>query len=84
MKKNDYITIPQLANVLGISRIAVYNKVRKGQIKAVKIGRTFAIPQSQISEIMGRKLSEKDKKEIDLAVEKTVREYGSVLKLLGS
>jgi excisionase family DNA binding protein len=84
MKKNDYITIPQLANMLGISRIAVYNKVRKGQIKAVKIGRIFAIPQSQIGEIMGRKLSKKDKKEIDLAVEKTVREYGSVLKLLGS
>ncbi len=84
MKKSEYLTIPQLAKILGISRIAVYRKVKKGQIKAVKIGRTFAIPQKQIAAILGKSLHEADKKEIDSAVKKTVKEYGQVLKLLGS
>lgn len=84
MKKDEYITIPQLAKILGISRIAVYRKVKKGQIKAVKIGRTFAIHQKHIAAILGKTLHQEDKKEIDHAMKKTVKEYGQTLKLLGS
>lgn len=83
MKKGEYITIPQLAKILGISRIAVYRKVKKGQIKAVRIGRTFAIPQRQIGAILGKTLRREDKQQIEAAVRKTVREYGETLKLLG-
>ena len=84
MKKDEYLTIPQLARILGISRIAVYRKVKKGQIKAVKIGRTFAIHQKHIAAILGKTLRQEDKKEIDHALKKTVKEYGRTLKLLGS
>lgn len=78
--KNQYVTIPELAKLLGLSRIAVFKKVKKGEIKAIRIGRTYAIP---IIEITGKTLEDKDKKEIDSAVKKTVKEYGEVLKLLG-
>ena len=84
MEKNEYFTIPQLAKILGVSRISVYKKVKKGQIKAVKIGRNFAIPHRQIAGIVGKALRPEDKKEIDYAVRKTFEEYGQVLKLLGS
>lgn len=84
MKKGEYLTVPQLAGLLGISRIAVYRKVKKGQIKAVRIGRNFAIPQKQIAAILGGTLREEDKREIEEAVKKTVREYGETLRLLGS
>jgi excisionase family DNA binding protein len=84
MKKGEYLTIPQLAGLLGISRIAVYRKVKKGQIKAVRIGRNYAIPQKQIAAVLGKTLKEQDKREIEAAVRKTVREYGETLRLLGS
>ncbi len=83
MEKNEYITIPQLAKILGISRIAVYKKVKKGEIKAIRIGRNFAIPKKYIADILGKELKEKDKKEIDKAIKRTIKEYGEVLKLLG-
>lgn len=83
MEKSVYMTIPQLAKLLGVSRIAVYKKVKKGEIKAIKIGRTYAIPKIMISGILGKTLSETTKKEIDKAVLKTVEDYGEVLKLLG-
>ena len=83
MKDKKYISIPELAKILGISRIALYRKVKKGEIKAKKIGRNYAIPQSYLSSIAGKSLSAEDKKEIDTAVKKTVKEYGEVLRLLG-
>ena len=79
----EYISIKELAKILGISRIAVYKKVKKGQIKAIRIGRSFAIPKKELVDTVGRPLKEKEKKEIDEAVKKTVKEYGEVLKLLG-
>jgi len=83
MKKNQYLTIPQLAKILGITRIAVYKKVKKGQIKAIRIGRSYAIPKKYVIDILGKALKKEDKKDIDKAVKKTVAEYGEVLKLLG-
>ena len=83
MKKGEFITIPQLAKILGISRIAVYRKVKNGQIKAVRIGRNFAIDRKYILNILGKTLSQEDKKQIDDAVKKTIKEYGQTLKLLG-
>ena len=83
MAIKDYITIPQLADLLGISRIAVYKKVKKGQIPATKIGRTYVITDETIAKILGKKLTARDKKRIDAAVRRVVREYGEVLKKLG-
>jgi len=82
-KSEKYMTIPELAKILGLSRIAVFKKVKKGEIRAIKIGRNYAIPKAIIEEITVAKLSEKNKKIIDLAVKKTVSEYGQTLKLLG-
>ena len=86
-EKRDFLSIPQAAKILGISRIAVYKKVKEGKIKSVKIGRQFAIPATEISaniiDVTGSDLSEKEKQDIHEAVRKTVKEYGEVLDLLG-
>jgi len=84
MKKSEYVSIPQLAKILGLSRVAVYKKVKKGQIKAIRVGRNYAIARKYVANILGKTLDEEDKKQIDRAVKKTVKEYGQVLKLLGS
>lgn len=82
MKKKEFITIKELAQILGISRIAVFKKVKKGEIKAIRIGRTYAIPTKNLP-ILNTSVSSEKKKQIDSAVAKTVREYGETLKLLG-
>jgi len=86
MKNSEYLTIPELAQIMGISRIAIYNKVKSGKIKAVRIGRNYAIPKKEVLEkagdVVGKTLSAGQKKLIEEAVRKTVEEYGEVLKLL--
>ena len=83
MAAEQYITIPKLAELLGVSRIAVYRRVKKGQIPATKIGGVYVITDETVAGILGRKVTEKGKKTIDAAVHRTVREYGEVLKRLG-
>jgi excisionase family DNA binding protein len=83
MANERYLTIPELAKLLGVSRIAIYNRVKKGQIPATKIGRTYVITDKTIANILGKEVTRKGKQRIDAAVRKTVREYGEVLKRLG-
>jgi excisionase family DNA binding protein len=82
MAIEKYITIPELAKLLGVSRIAIYNRVKKGQIPAAKIGRTYVITDQTIADILGKQVTGRGKKRIDAAVHKTVQEYGEVLKQL--
>ena len=81
--KEGYISVPELARMLGLSRIAVFKKIKNGQIKAIRIGRNYAISRRYLDAILGKTLNDADKREIDSAVKKTVKEYGEVLKLLG-
>lgn len=82
MDKQLFSTI-ELAKILGISRIAVFKKIKSGEIKAKKVGRNFVISRSDLAEILGNTLSEEKKREIEKSVKKTVKEYGETLKLLG-
>lgn len=82
MDKQLFSTM-ELARILGISRIAVFKKIKSGEIKAKKVGRNFVINRSDLAEILGSTLSEEKKRGIEKSVKKTIREYGKTLKLLG-
>lgn len=79
MKLEKSITVPELARILGVSRVTVYRWVRSGQIPATKIGKTYVITDQVVTEILGKKASQKGKAKIEEAVDKTVKEYGEVL-----
>ncbi len=81
--KNNFITTTELAKLLGISRVAVFKKVKKGEIPAMKVGRSFVIDKTNLPELFGEGLSERQKRDVERAVEKTVQEYGETLRLLG-
>ena len=82
-EEKKYLSIPQLAKLLGLSRVTVFKRVKAGKIPAVRIGRNYAVPEEFLDQIRGKTLSEERKDDIKLAVKRTVREYGEVLKRLG-
>ena len=43
-----YLSVAQVAKKLGISRIAVFKKIKKGQIKAQRMGRSYAILKEEL------------------------------------
>jgi cysteine synthase A len=50
MKKERFLSVQQAAKVLGVSRITVYKKVKKGQISAIRVGRSFVIPRESLNQ----------------------------------
>jgi len=48
MNSKNFYTTSELAEVLGISRIAVFNKIKNGSIRAQKMGRNFVIFKKDI------------------------------------
>ncbi len=85
-KKPKYVSVAELAKMLGISRIAVFKRIKKGQIPALKIGRSYAISTEFVSSIIqdkNKELTEENKNDIEKTVKKVIREYGETLKQLG-
>jgi len=78
-----FYTIKELADIMKISRIAVFKKVQNKQIKAEKVGRTYMILKDDVGEVIKDDLSKKLKIEIEEGVSKVIKEYGETLKLLG-
>jgi excisionase family DNA binding protein len=84
--QKKYVSVAELAKMLGISRIAVFNKIKKGQVPAEKIGRSYAVPFEFVSNLLNLDsgpLTGEKKKDIEKTVEKVIKEYGETLKLLG-
>lgn len=51
METKDFYTTAELAEILGISRVAVFKKIKSGAIKAQKIGRNFVIFKKDIGDL---------------------------------
>ncbi|RJQ29550.1 helix-turn-helix domain-containing protein [Candidatus Parcubacteria bacterium] len=82
-KAKETFTVPEVARMVGVSRIAIFKKIQNGQIRATKVGRIYAIPKSELSGVLGVVLSKRQKETVEKAVDKTVKEYRETLRLLG-
>ena len=77
-----YITIPQLAKMLNVSRVTAFRWVKSGKIKATKVGGTWIVDDPDILSTLSGELTEAQKKEIAEAVGKAVEQYGELFRLL--
>jgi len=85
MRKDKFFSTTELAKILGVSRVTVFNKIKKGEIKATKVGRNFIINRKDLNNVLDTHvLNADEKKQIEKAVKKVVSEYGETLKLLGN
>lgn len=48
IQDKDFYTTSELAELLGISRISVFKRLRQGSIKGFKMGRNFVIFKKDI------------------------------------
>lgn len=47
------LTVPQTAELLGISRSAAYRAVARGEIPSVRIGRRLLVPTAKLYAMLG-------------------------------
>lgn len=46
-------TVPEVAQVLGISRSTAYESVRRGEIPSLTLGRRVLVTRSQLEQLLG-------------------------------
>jgi excisionase family DNA binding protein len=51
-----YLTIREVAELLGYERSSIYNLVNEGRLRCVKIGRGNRIPHSAVSEFVAKNI----------------------------
>ena len=78
----NYITIPQLADMLNMSRFTVFKWVKSGKIKATKVGRTWIIDDPEVQRILKGRLTKKQEANIKTAVNTAVSTYSELFKKL--
>jgi excisionase family DNA binding protein len=79
----NYISTVEAAQLLGISRVAVFRKIKKGEIKAIKIGRNYVIDRRSLGGIY-QDLTKEQERKVARGVEKVVKDFGEALRRLGS
>jgi len=80
----DLLSTQEVAKILGVSRVTVFNKIQSGELQALKVGRNYVIHRDELKQYMSGKgeLSEKRKQELDQDIDRVLREYEETLKLL--
>lgn len=82
LSPTNLLSIPQAAQLLGLSRIEVYRKVKRGEIPAQRLGRNFYILRKNLGNVF-IPINKTSEKKVDQAIAKTLKDYGETLKLLG-
>jgi excisionase family DNA binding protein len=83
MPQKDSISIAELAQLLGISRVAVLKRVQRGEIPASRVGRAYRIARAVLPNILGETVPRRRRQVLEHAAERALREYRETFELLG-
>ena len=72
----------EVANILKLSRIEIFRKIKNGKLKAEKVGRNYVISHDDLLEALGKLVGSSKKLRIESAVKRAVKEYGKTFKKL--
>jgi excisionase family DNA binding protein len=73
-----------VAKLLKISRVAVFKKIKSGELMAEKIGRNYVVDSKDVEDLTNPMVtSSNNKMKIEKALDRTVNEYRETLELLG-
>ncbi|MBI2626895.1 MAG: helix-turn-helix domain-containing protein [Parcubacteria group bacterium] len=78
-----YYSTTEVAHILHISRVGVFNRIKKGKLKAEKVGRNYIVSHENLLEALGKSIGQEKKDNIEKALNKAIADYGEVFKLLG-
>jgi len=65
MRRENYYTTQELAKLLGISRVAVFKKIKSGEIKTVFAGRNYLIPKDSLPKKIKKLIGQEQKETVE-------------------
>lgn len=79
---DELLSTSEVAKLLGVSRVAVFQKIKSGEIPAQKVGRNYVIKREDLLLPGEKRVTDQQKAFIDQSVDRVIDEYGETLKLL--
>ena len=49
-----FLTVQEVADRARVSKMTIYRLVHSGELRAVRIGRSFRVPERAVDELLGR------------------------------
>jgi excisionase family DNA binding protein len=85
LKDKLFFTTAEVASLLKVSRVTIFQKIKSGSLEAKKFGRNYLIPREEIEQLVVNKgkLTENEKKEIKESIDRSIKEYGEAIRMLG-
>ena len=71
----DYYSTSQVAHILHMSRVGVFNRIKNGKIKGDKVGRNYIVSHENLLEALGESIGNEKRENIERAVDKALTEY---------
>lgn len=78
-----YYSTTEVSQILRVSRIAVFNRIKTGKLKAEKVGRNYIVHHNDLLEALGKSVGEEKKQNIDKALTRALHQYEETFKKLG-
>lgn len=78
-----YYSTSEVANIMHMTRVGVFKRIKSGKIKAEKIGRNYVVAHEDLLEALGKSLGNEKKRNIEKAVERAIKEYKKTFEALG-
>jgi len=76
-----YLSTIEAAELMGISRVAVFKQIKSGKLRAEKVGRNYIIDRNDLAGIF-KHITPGEKRRVSAAVKRVVKQYGPALKRL--
>lgn len=81
MTKEFYSSV-EVARILNLSRTSIFQQIKRGKIKAIKVGRNFVISHDSLLEALGKRVGTVKKQEIEDAIDMAMKHYEGTFRRL--
>ena len=54
MKQKKYLKVKEIADMLGLSILTIYEYIKRGEVQAVKLGRNYRVERKEFEKFIKR------------------------------
>lgn len=51
-----FVTVAEVADLMRVSKMTVYRMIHSGEIPAIRVGKSFRVPQQAVQQLIGQNL----------------------------
>lgn len=62
-ERPQFVTVAEVADIMRVSKMTVYRMIHAGELPAMRVGKSFRVPQSAVTQLIDAGLAGWDREE---------------------